>query len=159
MTVAPGTTPIEAPDLESATDSLRAQGMRISTARRLLLEALYEATEPLSAEHLGARVGGAADVASVYRNLEAFQKFGLVRHVHLGHGPGLYARTGLGPREYLICDACGTHRSVDPAELDELRDLVRSRFGYEARFTHFPIAGLCPSCARSDRRHEEDEGG
>jgi len=26
---------------------------------------------------------------TVYRNLEALERHGLVRHVHLGHGPGL----------------------------------------------------------------------
>jgi hypothetical protein len=36
---------------------------------------------------------------------------------------------------------------VDTAELDAVRELVESRFGYRASFTHFPIVGLCPSCA------------
>ena len=30
------------------------------------------------------------DLASVYRNLETLEDAGLVRHMHLGHGPGLY---------------------------------------------------------------------
>jgi hypothetical protein len=31
-----------------------------------------------------------------------------------------------------------------------VRDQIRRDFGYEARFTHFPIAGLCPDCAAED---------
>jgi Fur family ferric uptake transcriptional regulator len=38
---------------------------------------------------------------------------------------------------------------VEPAELDRVRDLIRTDFGHEARFTHFPIGGLCPGCARA----------
>ena len=34
------------------------------------------------------------DLASVYRNLEQLEELGVVRHVHLGHGPGLYALVG-----------------------------------------------------------------
>ncbi|HEX2358822.1 MAG TPA: transcriptional repressor [Solirubrobacterales bacterium] len=141
---------IDAPDLESAIDAVRAGGLRMTTARQLLLDALYETDQPQSAEELAARLGPGSDVASVYRNLEAFERLGLVRHAHLGHGPGLYSRTSLGEREYLICDACGAHLALDPFELDEVRELVRERFRYEARFTHFPIAGLCPRCAAED---------
>jgi Fur family transcriptional regulator, ferric uptake regulator len=36
---------------------------------------------------------------------------------------------------------------ADPAELDGARSEIRERFGYEARFTHFPIVGLCTGCA------------
>lgn len=147
MTIAHPATPLSAPDLDSALKAVRSGGLRVSTARRLLLEALYAANDPMSAEELAAEVGEGADVASVYRNLEAFERLGLIRHSHLGHGPGLYARTGLGGREYLICDGCGAHTAVDPAQLDDVRALVRERFGFAARFDHFPIAGLCPTCS------------
>ena len=145
---------LEASDLDSAIEAVRAGGLRVSTARRLLLEQLWQTSEPQTAEQLSDAIGESSDVASVYRNLEALEKLGLIRHFHLGHGPGLYARSSLGRREYLICDACGAHRSVDPARLDEVRELIRSDFGHEASFTHFPIAGLCPECA-AGRRGEE----
>ena len=83
----------------------------------------------------------------MYRNLETLEEVGLVRHVHLGHGPGLYALTRDGAREHLLCDRCGTVMSVDPSRLDAVRDLIRSETGFSANFTHFPIAGLCPECA------------
>jgi Fe2+ or Zn2+ uptake regulation protein len=86
------------------------------------------------------------DVASVYRNLETLEEIGLVRHVHLGHGAGLYARASEGTREYLLCDVCGAVVAVEPERLDAVRDQIRSAFGYEASFTHFPIAGMCPDC-------------
>jgi Fur family transcriptional regulator, ferric uptake regulator len=148
VTVAPSAPPVEAADLEAAVTAVRDGGLRVTTARRLLLEALWEASEPLSAEELAERLEGRSDLGSVYRNLEALERLGLIRHVHLGHGPGLYARIGLGPLEYLLCDSCGRHLAVDPSELDGIRDEIRARFGYEARFGHFPITGLCPRCAR-----------
>ena len=37
------------------------------------------------------RPAARCDLASVYRNLETLEDAGLVRHMHLGHGPGLYA--------------------------------------------------------------------
>src|SRR3954464_8359460 len=139
MTRAHSAVPLaDAPDLEAATAVVRARGLRLSTARRLVLEALYDAENPLTAEQLA----GEMDVASVYRNLETLEEIGLVRHVHLGHGPGLYTRSAAGTHEYLLCDACGAVLAVERDELDGVRDLIRTQFGYEARFTHFPIAGL-----------------
>ena len=87
-----------------------------------------------------------SDPASVYRNLETLEQLGLVRHFHLGHGPGLYVRAG-DAREYLLCDSCGRLTAVDPVALDEARDLIRRDFGFEARFTHLPVAGVCAGCA------------
>jgi Fur family ferric uptake transcriptional regulator len=136
-------TPIDAPDLESAAAVLRAEGLRLSTARRLVLEALYASDEPQRAD----QIAGDLDLASVYRNLETLEQIGLVRHFHLGHGPGLYARASAGRREYLLCESCGAVVAVDPERLDAVRRLIRREFGYEARFAHFPIAGLCPECA------------
>ena len=134
---------VEAPDLEAAAAVVRGRGLRLSSSRRLVLEALYRADGPLTAD----QIAGEMDVASVYRNLETFEEIGLVRHVHLGHGPGLYIRSSQAAREYLLCDGCGSVLAVAPAELDAVRELIRGRFGYEARFTHFPIAGQCADCA------------
>ena len=134
---------IDAPDLEAAAAVVRGSGLRLSSSRRLVLEALYRADGPLTAD----QIAGDMDIASVYRNLETLEEIGLVRHVHLGHGPGLYLRSSQGAREYLLCDGCGAVLAVDPAQLDDVRKLIRDRFAYEARFTHFPIAGQCADCA------------
>jgi Fur family ferric uptake transcriptional regulator len=141
MTVAHVSAPLHAPTVATAISALRARGMRVSAARRLLLEALYAAARPLSAEELA---GEWADLASVYRNLETLEEVGLVRHVHLGHGPGLYAPAS--PREYAVCDACGAVHSFADGELDGVRAAVRAACGYAVGFGHFPLVGRCPSC-------------
>jgi Fur family ferric uptake transcriptional regulator len=151
---APHTGPsLEAPDVESAVEAMRARGMRISSARRLVLEALYAADAPISAEQIADGLAGRlprSDLASVYRNLETLEQVGLVRHCHLGHGPGLYMPTGAREREYLVCDSCNAVMAVEPSEMDAVRTLIHERFGYEARFSHFPILGLCADCAREE---------
>jgi Fur family transcriptional regulator, ferric uptake regulator len=150
---APGTGPRQdAPDLDSAVEILRAKGLRVSAARRLVLEALYSADGPVTAEQVADGLAGRlprSDLASVYRNLETLEETGLVRHFHLGHGPGLYAAAGLGEREYLVCVSCGAVKAVDPDEMETVRSEIRKRFGYEARFSHFPVLGSCPDCEGS----------
>jgi Fur family transcriptional regulator, ferric uptake regulator len=148
---APRTGPaLEAPDLASAIDALRANRLRVSAARRLVLEALYGSPGPITADQIADGLAGRlprSDLASVYRNLETLEEVGLVRHFHLGHGPGLYAPAGAGEREYLVCDSCGSVITVDPQEMDPVRSVIADRFGFEARFSHFPMLGLCAKCA------------
>lgn len=143
---------LEAPNLEDAIGALRARGLRVSAARRLVLEAIYAADGPISAEEVAGGLGGRlprSDPASVYRNLETLEKVGLVRHFHMGHGPGRYVRAG-DVREFLVCDSCGEVRVLERHTLDEIRAVLRRDLRYEAEFTHFPIVGMCAGC------HEEE---
>ena len=139
------------PDLDSAFDAVRRGGLRLTSARRLVLEGLARARRPLRAEEVAEGVTGRvpqSDIASVYRNLETLERLGVVRHMHHGHGPGLYALAGQEGAEHLVCESCGTARAVDPAELEGVRREIRARFGFEARFSHFPLFGLCESCSK-----------
>jgi Fur family transcriptional regulator, ferric uptake regulator len=138
---------VEVDDLE---DALRESGHRVTAPRRLVLEALFEADGPVSAEYVADGMGGSStrmDTATVHRILAQLEELGLIRHVHIGHGPGLYALVGGADREYLACERCGRVTTVEPGDLDSIRRTIRRRFGYEARFTHFPILGLCQGCA------------
>lgn len=151
MTVAHHARPVVAEDAERAVELLRERGLRVTAARRLVIEALFAADEPVTAERIADGLDGRvprSDLASVYRNLETLEQLGLVRHVHLGHGPGLYVLAGH-EREFVVCERCGAYEAAAPGRLDEVRDAVRATFGYEARFSHFPIVGVCPACAAS----------
>jgi Fur family transcriptional regulator, ferric uptake regulator len=151
MTQAPRVPRLEFTDLDEAVRALRERGLRLSTPRRLVLEGLFAADGPVSAEHLATTLG--LDTASVYRNLETLEMHGVVQHVHLGHGPGLHALVVPGEREYLYCESCGAVRALPPEDLDPVRDRIRELFDFEARFTHFPIVGLCAECANGEAPH------
>src|SRR3954464_3745010 len=129
-------------------NTVRSHGLRVSTARRCVLDALLAAERPLTAEE----IAGDADVASVYRNLETLEAIGIVRHVHLGHGPGRYAlsaRSG----GWATCEACRESTLLDDEALRAIRRVIMETAGFDAGFGHFPIVGRCPACsdASSDR--------
>jgi Fur family ferric uptake transcriptional regulator len=156
LTVAPQAEALAFDSIDDAVAALRARGLRLSIARRLVLQFLFGASGPVSAEYVASRLD--IDAASVYRNLEMLERHGLVHHVHLGHGPGLYVLVGRGEREYLYCDRCATVEAVGRERLDPVREQLRTSFGYEVRFTHFPIVGLCPACAARDGEAAEPGG-
>jgi Fur family ferric uptake transcriptional regulator len=159
MTVAPESRTIDAASIPAAVAALRANGLRVSTARRLVLEALFAAGGPATAEQLAAGLEGRlpeSDVASMYRNLETLEQLGLVRHVHLGHGPGRYVLSGDAEAGYVTCERCGTFAPLDRRTLAAVRALVAVQTGFEPRFTHFPIVGRCASCAAVTVQEEQD---
>ena len=153
MTRAPHSERLQFGDIDDVMAALRESGGRVTAARRLVLEALFAADRPVSAEYIAGGAGGRGtrlEPTSVYRNLEHLEAMGIVRHVHLGHGPGLYALIGQGEREYLVCERCNRVTPVEPERLNGVRAMIEDEFGYRARFGHFPIYGLCAECAAAD---------
>jgi Fur family transcriptional regulator, ferric uptake regulator len=71
----------------------------------------------------------------------------------------LHALAVTGEREYLTCERCADYRAVPPHELDAVRDLIQRQFGYHASFIHFPIVGLCATCAAEVRERPEISAG
>ena len=151
MTVPHRTSPIAATSVETAVHVLRARGLRVSAARRLVIEALFAAERPLTADEIAAGLEGwlpASDLASVYRNLDTLEQVGLVRHFHVGHGAGLYALASAGELEFVSCEQCGALEAVAPGRLDGVRELIQRNLGYRARFSHFPLVGTCAACQK-----------
>jgi Fur family transcriptional regulator, ferric uptake regulator len=151
MTVAHRTEALAAPSLTAAVVALRTRGMRVSSTRRTLLGRLFRAGRPLTADALA----GGLDLASVYRNLDALEAVGLVRHVHVGHGPGLYALAGRREAGYAACERCGRHAALAPEELAAVHAAVLRATGFASDFSHFPIVGVCPECAAAPTREEQ----
>jgi Fur family ferric uptake transcriptional regulator len=148
MTVTPRGRPLSFSSIEDVAEALRGQGGRLTTPRRLVLQALFASGALVTAERIAAGndTGVALDLSSVNRNLEKLEELGVVQHIHVGHGPGVYGLLSEGEREYLVCEVCGKVTPADAEQLDRVRAVIRKQFGYEARFTHFPIHGRCADC-------------
>jgi Fur family transcriptional regulator, ferric uptake regulator len=127
--------------LPTLLNTVRSHGMRVSTARRTVLAALLAAGEPLTAEELA----GGADLASTYRNLETLESIGIVRHVHLGHGPGRYELSGRHDG-WTTCEICGRSTPLPSSALHAIRLAAREAAGFEPSFTHFALVGRCTDC-------------
>lgn len=154
MSVSPSHAPAPAPaTLAAAMATVRGSGLRASSARRLVLAALFAADAPVTAEQIATGLDGTtppSDLGSVYRNLETLQRLGVVRHVHAAHGPGLYTIARDDHEGYLSCERCGEVKPGNPRAVALIRQAVQRAFGYDASFVHFPIVGICPKCVEAD---------
>ena len=153
MTRAAHTTPLAIHGLEDVFAAVRERGGRVSLPRRVLLDALFAADAPVTAESLAGDLQ--LGVGSVYRNLEYLEGLGVVRHFHLGHRAGLYVLAGRAAQEYLVCEACERVVAVAPAQLDGVRRVVREALDFEASFDHFPMFGRCADCRTKAERARE----
>jgi Fur family ferric uptake transcriptional regulator len=149
MTVPTETRPLAAASIPAAITTLRVRGLRVSAARRLVLEALFAAEGPVTAEAIASGLDGrfpGSDLASVYRNLDTLEQIGLVRHFHVAHGAGLYALAAKHQAGYVACEGCGAHRPLNTGTVARVAAVLREACGYEPQLLHFPVIGRCPEC-------------
>ncbi len=131
---------------------LRAQGGRVTTSRRAILEAFLGMGGHVTAEALTTRVQSAQpDVheSTVYRFLDDLERLGVVDHVHLGHGPAVYHLSS-DSHHHLVCDGCGAVVEVPEATFAELRTRLRDDFGFALQPRHFAVTGRCRRCSEAD---------
>jgi len=127
---------------------VRERGGRVTTPRRLLLEALFATRSHPTAEDLAAVVQQKApdvSVSTIYRNLDELEKLGVVVHAHLGHGPATFhlAATAHG---HLVCQSCGVMFEAPDNFFAGLSRKARSEFGFEIDPHHFAVLGRCAAC-------------
>jgi Fur family ferric uptake transcriptional regulator len=149
MTVPHETRALAPASVPAAITTLRVRGMRVSSARRLVLEALFAAEGPVTADAIAAGLNGrfpSSDLASVYRNLDTLEGIGLVRHFHVAHGAGLYALATGQQYGYVACERCGAHRPLDRDTVAAVAAVLHKACGYAPQLVHFPIVGRCPEC-------------
>jgi Fe2+ or Zn2+ uptake regulation protein len=130
-------------------DALRADGRRVTTARRLVIELLARTEEHLTADDLAHRIHGAhpeIHLSTVYRTLESLHTWGLVQHVHRPHGPSFFHLAGA--HRHLVCELCGRIRDVPAAEFDVLVARVRRQYDFELHMGHAALVGRCGDHAR-----------
>jgi Fur family ferric uptake transcriptional regulator len=137
--------------LDESARALRAGGRRLGAARRQVIEALGRHTQPVSAEELAAELPN-VHLSSVYRGLATLEELGLIRHVHLAHGPARYELENVAAEsQHLVCRVCGRDVTVPDALFDELRRTIERDYGFVLDGGHFAIPGHCLGC--SDTAH------
>lgn len=146
------TTPVARPpaapaDRDDAIARIRSHGGRVTVAKRTVLDVLFSAGPPRTAEQIADAAAG-VDPSVVYRCLRQFEELGIAAHVHLGHGQAVYRRHGLATVP-VACSTCSTVVELDRDALAEAERTVAERTGITLDLVHFPLTGRCAHC-RSD---------
>jgi Fur family transcriptional regulator, ferric uptake regulator len=121
-------------------------GLRMTAARRQLIEILAESERPLSVEDLSQRSKGKFDLVTIYRNLEVFREVGIVEVILLENGKNLFVLTGEHDHSHhIVCRHCLKTERIEFCMGGELERYASSR-GYSNLSHTIEVFGECPEC-------------
>lgn len=129
---------------DEALERVREGGGRLTRARRVLLEDLYDLGVRITAEELAERHDD-IDLATVYRSLSHFEEVGVIEHVHLGHGAASYRWAGARTIA-AVCEECGAVIDLPAEELDDLALRLADEYHLRLSLGHFALSVRCPAC-------------
>jgi Fur family ferric uptake transcriptional regulator len=135
--------------VDSVLAYLRSHGGRVTSARRILLDVLFQADGHMSAEELTEAVQERApdvNLSTVYRNLDELEQLGVISHSHLGHGPSSYLLASHA-HAHFICSDCGTMIGAPDDMFRGLARAAKTKLGFSIDPKHFAILGLCAECS------------
>mgnify|MGYP001800565215 CR=1 FL=1 len=150
MKIAPKTSAPETSSklLDIVIERLKTSGGRMTKKRERVLGALFTMDRPASAEEIRKRAKfPESDLVTVYRNLETFEKLGMLQRVPLENGTQLFELTA--PDEHyhhLICRECHKAERLDICVTHELVDKAKSQ-GYSQIAHVMEVYGICEECA------------
>lgn len=110
--------------------------------------ALLMSPEPQSVRELLEKSGGTIDRVSLYRNLELFEKLGIVHRIYIGWKYKLeLSDQFVSHHHHLSCLKCGRVVDIqDEKHIDEFIHEVAAKFNFTPRRHQFEIDGYCKNC-------------
>lgn len=134
---------------EKAARSLQDLGYRLTPQRIMILEAVLESDDHITAEDLFDQVKARyphISFSTVYRTMELLRDSGFVTQTDLGGGRVQYHPVDKATHHHLICQVCGSVDEVAEDVFDGLQRELRDKYGFDATLTHFAIFGRCRNC-------------
>ncbi len=136
---------------DEAKEALWELGYRLTPQRQLILTALQESDDHISAEEIHARVCAKyprVNISTVYRTLELLKGLGLVTETDLRGGRFRYHPAEKGHHHHLICERCGVTIEIAESLFLPLKRTLLKEYGFKANISHLAIFGRCARCQR-----------
>ena len=132
-------------------DKLSEQGYRLTPQRMMVLSAIENSDDHISAEEIHAQIVAKyphVNISTVYRTLELLKRLGLVTETDLGEGRVRYHPAYKGHHHHLVCQQCGAIIDIDESTLARLKDVLLHRYNFAAQLRHLAIFGRCANCSK-----------
>lgn len=135
--------------------ALSEQGYRMTPQRLMIVSAIENSRDHISAEEMYAQVAArypSVNISTVYRTLELLKRLGLVTETDLGGGRVRYHPADKGRHHHLVCRDCGQVSDLDETLLEPLREALLRQHDFLADLRHLAIAGRCFQCWTEEER-------
>jgi Fur family ferric uptake transcriptional regulator len=127
---------------------LRANGMRITAGRRELLQFILDnRSRRLRLREIHHHMRG-VDRTSIYRNLLAFERLGIIQAIKLRDHEKTYQYVlDRKIHHFYICKACGNARRGNRKLFERIEAALRDTHGFEKANLSVVFYGTCARCA------------
>jgi len=132
-------------------DVLKQQGYRLTPQRLMVVSAIENSEDHISAEEIYSQVVTrypSVNISTVYRTLELLKRLGLVTETDLGGGRVRYHPASKGHHHPLVCQECGAMIDLDESILKPLQEALLLEHDFIADLRHLAIHGRCFRCQR-----------
>lgn len=132
-------------------DKLKGLGYRLTPQRLMIVSAIENSRDHISAEEIYSQVVGKypnVNISTIYRTLELLEQLGLVTETDLGGGRVRYHPADKGHHHHLICQECGAVIDLDESALSPLKDTLLRDYNFIADLRHLGIFGRCVKCRK-----------
>ncbi len=134
---------------ENMVRKLSEHGYRLTPQRMLVLAAIENSHDHISAEEIYAQVVEKyphVNISTVYRTLELLNRLDLVTETDMGGGRVRYHPADKGRHHHLVCQECGRIIDLDESVLTSLRRMLLHEHEFTADLRHLAIFGRCAEC-------------
>lgn len=128
---------------------LSKQGYRLTPQRIMILSAIENSDDHISAEEIYAQIIAKypnVNISTVYRTLELLKRLTLVTETDLGEGRVRYHPAEKGHHHHLVCRECGAIIDLDESLLAFLKSALLRKHKFNADLRHLAILGRCVNC-------------
>jgi Fe2+ or Zn2+ uptake regulation protein len=139
--------------LSAAGYRLKGENLRLTLARRLVIETLDGSPGPQSAADLAAALAGSIPLSSLYRTLSVLEKTDVVERFPDQTGVARFelAEWLTGHHHHMTCVVCGETSDVGvPGDLErtvgDIVSEVGKRFAFEVTGHRLDLQGVCSQC-------------
>lgn len=125
-------------------------GQSVTKARMCTFKLLIH-DKPQSMKQLIERAAGEVDRVSIYRNIELFERLGIVKKVYIGWKYKVeLSDMFTSHHHHLLCLGCGRVIDIeDEQHIESFIQSVANEQGFTVRSHQFEIEGYCQTCANN----------
>ena len=127
------------------------QGYRLTPQRMMILSAIENSEDHISAEEIYAQIVARypnVNISTVYRTLELLERLGMVTKTDLGEGRVRYHPLEQGHHHHLVCRECGAIIDLEESLLASLKSTLLREYKFVADLKHLAILGRCANCSK-----------
>jgi len=133
-------------DTDNFVALLKSNNVSVTSARQAIFATLLNTDEPLKNGEIARRTPS-VDRASVYRTLDLFTKLGVAQTIIRGWTPHTELAEPFKPHHHhLTCEQCGQVVEIENDTLEDVLNLVASRYTFVLSKHTVELTGLCAVC-------------